>query len=81
MRAKTRRQAQGVFKVVVPAFAKRNARQFGVGFFEVGNRRYEARVQAAYGDGVFQTGTHGVTGEPFGVADDDVADVFTKGVF
>ncbi len=63
------------------AFAKRNAFQFGVGFFKVCNRRYEARVQAAYGDGVFQSGTHRVPGETLGVADDNTADIFTKGRF
>ena len=63
------------------AFAKRNAFQFGVGFFKVCNRRHEARVQAAHGDSIFQPGTHRVPGETFGIADDYTADVFTKGGF
>ncbi len=75
------RQAQGVFKVVVSAFAKRNAFQFRVRFFKVGNRRHQAGVEAAYGDGVFQAGAHGVAGKAFGIADDNAADVFTKGGF
>ena len=34
-----------------------------------------------YGNGVFQPGTHGVAGKAFRIADDDTADVFTKGGF
>ena len=34
-----------------------------------------------YGNGVFQPGAHRVTGKPFGIADDDTADIFAKGGF
>ena len=65
----------------MPAFAQRNAFQFGVGLFKVRNRRNEPRVEAAHGDSVFQTGAHGVAGKAFGVADDYTAYVRTEGRF
>ena len=55
--------------------------QLGVGLFEVGNGRHQARVQTAHGNGVLQPGTHGMAGKAFGIADNHRADVFAKGRF
>ena len=63
------------------AFAERNAFQFGVGFLKVGNRRYETRIQAVYGNSVFQTGTHGVARKTFGIADNYLAYIRPEGGF
>ena len=78
LRAETRRQAQRIFEIIMPAFAQRNPREFGVRFLEVGNRRHQPRAQTMHGNGVFQAGPHGVARKAFGVAHDNVADLIPE---
>ena len=65
----------------MPAFAKRNAIQFRIRLFKVGNWGHDSCVQTTYRDYIFQASTHGVAGKTFGVADNDIAYVFAKGSF
>ena len=57
------------------ALAQRNAFQFRVRFFEIGNGRHQPCIQTAYCNGIFQSGSHRVTGKTFGVADNDMANI------
>jgi hypothetical protein len=52
--------------------------QLWVNFLKVGNRRHQTGFQRLHCQHIFNAGAHGVTGQAFGVGDDDLIGVATE---
>ncbi len=78
MRTEAGRESQHILQVVLPAPGERDAGQFRVRLFIIGDRGYYARVQSAYSHRFLQRCAHGVPGEAFDIADDNVLCIGAK---
>ena len=64
--------SQHVFDLDWSTFREAEVAKFGVGVSEIRDRRERALCQSPHGDGIFDADPHRMTGESFGIRDDDL---------
>ncbi len=80
LRAKARRQVNGVLHRIAAAATECQHAQLGIDFFEVGHRWHDAVFEDFDRNHIFDTHTHRMPGEALGVGHHDLAGGVPEGV-